>query len=285
MAGQTRKPFGCPPEDWSEWVMWLQMGLHGRSRWRLPLVLTGLLLATGTPHRQQLAPRRSVASRLHRLLLLQRQCGTQDQPVGHPAVFSSVGAPSSARTDHAGPGRFAHGPLRPQGRGCGAASQSDLGARRPQVRLRAHLGDVGLGGASSVVAHDRSAVAESAVREGQGCAAVATTLPVAVSNQAAIGARPGEMGGKPAQTLGQADLARYGWRLCLSAVVEACPGDGSDSCQPSAERCRVANAAATYAVGKTRQTQVRPGSYQPRQAGSPPAAGKPWRRCFTVASW
>lgn len=47
MAGQTRKTFGCPPEDWSEWVLWLQMGLHGRSRWRLPLVLTGLLLARG----------------------------------------------------------------------------------------------------------------------------------------------------------------------------------------------------------------------------------------------
>jgi hypothetical protein len=47
MAGQTRKTFGLPPEDWSEWVAWLQMGLHGRSRWRLPLVLTGLLLAGG----------------------------------------------------------------------------------------------------------------------------------------------------------------------------------------------------------------------------------------------
>jgi len=47
MAGQTPETFGLPPEDWSQWVAWLQIGLHGRSRWRLPLVLAGLLLARG----------------------------------------------------------------------------------------------------------------------------------------------------------------------------------------------------------------------------------------------
>jgi hypothetical protein len=47
MAGQKRKTFGIPPEDWSEWIAWLQLGLHGRSRWRLPLLLAGLLLAGG----------------------------------------------------------------------------------------------------------------------------------------------------------------------------------------------------------------------------------------------
>ena len=48
MAGQAfAGAFGHPPEDWAEWVTWLQIGLHGRSRWRLPLVLTGLLMARG----------------------------------------------------------------------------------------------------------------------------------------------------------------------------------------------------------------------------------------------
>ncbi len=48
MAGQAfAGAFGRPPEDWAEWVTWLQIGLHGRSRWRLPLVLTGLLMARG----------------------------------------------------------------------------------------------------------------------------------------------------------------------------------------------------------------------------------------------
>ena len=48
MAGQAfAGAFGHPPEDWAEWVTWLQIGLHGRSCWRLPLVLTGLLMARG----------------------------------------------------------------------------------------------------------------------------------------------------------------------------------------------------------------------------------------------
>lgn len=48
MADQTfPERFGRSPEDWAEWIAWLQLGLHGRSRWRLPLVLAGLLLARG----------------------------------------------------------------------------------------------------------------------------------------------------------------------------------------------------------------------------------------------
>lgn len=35
------------PSDWEDWSLWLAAGLHGRSRWRLPLLLTGLLLANG----------------------------------------------------------------------------------------------------------------------------------------------------------------------------------------------------------------------------------------------
>ena len=35
------------PEDWSEWSQWLAAGLHGRSRWRLPVLLVGILFAHG----------------------------------------------------------------------------------------------------------------------------------------------------------------------------------------------------------------------------------------------
>lgn len=41
------------PQEWSEWVAWLGAGLHGRCRWRLPILLLGILFATG---------RRTVAS-------------------------------------------------------------------------------------------------------------------------------------------------------------------------------------------------------------------------------
>ena len=35
------------PQDWSEWSEWLAAGLHARNRWRLPILLTGMLLASG----------------------------------------------------------------------------------------------------------------------------------------------------------------------------------------------------------------------------------------------
>lgn len=36
-----------PPEDWQQWVEWLAAGLHGRSRWRLSLILLGMVFASG----------------------------------------------------------------------------------------------------------------------------------------------------------------------------------------------------------------------------------------------
>jgi DDE superfamily endonuclease len=35
------------PTDWQEWTEWLSAGLHGRSHWRLPVILAGMLLAGG----------------------------------------------------------------------------------------------------------------------------------------------------------------------------------------------------------------------------------------------
>lgn len=35
------------PKEWSQWSLWLAAGLHGRCRWRLPLLLMGLLFAGG----------------------------------------------------------------------------------------------------------------------------------------------------------------------------------------------------------------------------------------------
>jgi len=35
------------PQEWSEWSEWLAAGLHARSRWRLPVLLMGMLFAGG----------------------------------------------------------------------------------------------------------------------------------------------------------------------------------------------------------------------------------------------
>lgn len=36
-----------PPKDWQQWVDWLAAGLHGRNRWRLSLVVMGIVFARG----------------------------------------------------------------------------------------------------------------------------------------------------------------------------------------------------------------------------------------------
>lgn len=36
-----------PPKEWQEWVNWLSSGLHGRSRWRLSLIIMGIIFARG----------------------------------------------------------------------------------------------------------------------------------------------------------------------------------------------------------------------------------------------
>ncbi len=35
------------PDRWSEWGEWLSAGLHARNRWRLPVLLVGILFASG----------------------------------------------------------------------------------------------------------------------------------------------------------------------------------------------------------------------------------------------
>lgn len=35
------------PNEWSEWSQWLAAGLHARNRWRLPVLLVGILFAQG----------------------------------------------------------------------------------------------------------------------------------------------------------------------------------------------------------------------------------------------
>ena len=36
-----------PPKDWQDWVNWMAAGLHGRNRWRLSLLMMGILFARG----------------------------------------------------------------------------------------------------------------------------------------------------------------------------------------------------------------------------------------------
>jgi hypothetical protein len=47
MASEYRFSETSAPEDWQEWIAWLKPALHSRTKWRLPVVLLGLLFARG----------------------------------------------------------------------------------------------------------------------------------------------------------------------------------------------------------------------------------------------
>lgn len=63
------------PDQWSEWSRWLSAGLHARNRWRLPVLLIGMLLAGG---------RRTVTSWL-------RAAGVSDDYDAYYYFLSAVG--------------------------------------------------------------------------------------------------------------------------------------------------------------------------------------------------
>ena len=69
--------YRCSP-PWSEWAKELAIWLHGRCRWRLPVLLTGLLFAQG---------RRTVASWL-------RAAGVSDGWKAYYYFISSIGCKS-----------------------------------------------------------------------------------------------------------------------------------------------------------------------------------------------
>ena len=74
------RAFRRTPEEWSEWVEWLQAGLHSETRWRLPLVLVGMLLGRG---------RRTVTSWL-------RAAGLQADYQDYYYFIASIGRKSGA---------------------------------------------------------------------------------------------------------------------------------------------------------------------------------------------
>lgn len=66
------------PQEWADWAEWLAVGLHGRCRWRLAVLLTGILFAVG---------RRTVASWL-------RAAGVTDDWKAYYYFISSIGRKS-----------------------------------------------------------------------------------------------------------------------------------------------------------------------------------------------
>ena len=53
-----------PPTEWQQWVDWLAAGLHGRSRWRLSLIIMGIVLLRGVERLRLGSERRARAFRM-----------------------------------------------------------------------------------------------------------------------------------------------------------------------------------------------------------------------------
>lgn len=70
----ARSNWQCP-QEWSQWMNWLAAGLHGRCRWRLSILIMGILFAQG---------RRTVASWL-------RAAGVSDDFTDYYYFISAIG--------------------------------------------------------------------------------------------------------------------------------------------------------------------------------------------------
>ena len=72
------------PSDWSEWSEWLAAGLHARNRWRLPILLVGVLFARGRRTVTTWLRAAGVSDDYQDYYLLPRRPWTQDRNLSPP---------------------------------------------------------------------------------------------------------------------------------------------------------------------------------------------------------
>ena len=148
--GETECRWQCPG-DWSEWSEWLAAGLHARNRWRLPVLLVGILFAHGRRTVTTWLRAAGVSDDLPRLLLLPGGPRTQDQIRRHAVVAAGASDLAAAGSASGGHRRHAHQAVRSKGRRGRHPPQSHARPGRPEVSLRTHLGDALAGRAASLL--------------------------------------------------------------------------------------------------------------------------------------
>ena len=79
------------PTDWQQWVDWLAAGLHGRSRWRLSLILLGMVFARGRRTVTTLAAGRRHQRRLRDYYYFLASLGTQVQAGSRRLLRAAAG--------------------------------------------------------------------------------------------------------------------------------------------------------------------------------------------------
>ena len=151
------------PNEWSEWSEWLAAGLHARNRWRLPVLLMGILFAHGRRTVTTWLRAAGVSANYQDYYYFLAALGRKTESVA-TQLFSASAAIAPARAAAAGHRRLAHQTLRAEGRRGRHPSQSHARPGRPEVSVRTHLGHAVAGAAASAVGRDGLAVAGHAVR-------------------------------------------------------------------------------------------------------------------------
>ena len=248
------------PQEWSEWVEWLGAGLHGRCRWRLPILLSGILFATG---------RRTVASWLRvagistefsdyyyfiaavgrkakplatRLLILL----LRHLPSGDHILFALDDTPTK---------RYG-----PKVQGAGIHHNPTPGPADAEIPLRTYLGDFGLDRAASAVGDDWLAVAGDALRPAEGHCRSASKAGLEVPHETPAGCGTGVLGVADRGRGGKTAVDRGRRGLRQAAFPEALAYLGRGGLQPTAEGCGLVQSAAKAA---RRESVVRAADHRP----------------------
>jgi len=211
------------PEQWSEWSDWLAAGLHARNRWRLPVLMTGILFANGRRTVTTWLRATGVNNDYQDYLLLPFQCGTQQQ-IGRHAI-DSIGAPHFAATRSVAVGdrRFADQTVRPVRRRRRRPPQSDAWSGRSTFFVRPRLGCDFACAAASSMGSAGFAVASDALRsQADDCDNSQLAAVVSLCDQASVGSAPGRMDRSHPEKIGKNCLGRCRRRLHQGAVFETC---------------------------------------------------------------
>ena len=138
------------PEDWSEWSQWLAAGLHARNRWRLPVLLVGILFAHGRRTVTTWLRAAGVSDDYQDYYYFLAALGRKTKSVATQLLLLLLADLAASRSASGGHRRHAHQAVRSEGRRGRHPPQPHAGPGRPKVSLRTYLGDPLAGRAASV---------------------------------------------------------------------------------------------------------------------------------------
>ena len=138
-------------------------GLHARNRWRLPVLLLGILFANGRRTVTTGSAPRASATTFKDYYYFLTSLGRKTESIATQLIALLLRNVALARTSAVGDRRFAHQAVWAKGRRGGCPSQPDAGPGRSAVSVRPCLGHDFAGTAASEVGTDWPAAASDAL--------------------------------------------------------------------------------------------------------------------------